>query len=222
MSQEVVFCNQRDAAGGEVRLSRASAGRFSLYLRHLEGLQREGALTVSSGQLGTALGVTDAQVRKDLAYLGNMGQPGIGYSTPELIEAIRRILGIDRPWSVALVGLGNLGRALLRYRGFDRRGFRTVALFDSDPAKVGQVLEGLPIHSPDDIAAVVAETGAELGMLAVPPERAQRMADALVAAGIHGILNFAPVVLRLPRGVRLVSVDLTVQLEQLAYLIQLG
>jgi redox-sensing transcriptional repressor len=210
------------ADSSEPRLSRASVGRFSLYLRHLEGLRSEGSKTVSSGQLGEALGITDAQVRKDLAYLGNLGLPGIGYPTGELIAALRRKLGIDRTWSVAVVGVGNLARALLRYRGFQQQGFRIVALFDAEPAKVGQCVEGLQIHGPERMREVIAATGAELGLLTVPSESAQAVADALVAAGIRGVLNFAPVVLRLPPGISLVSVDLAVQLEQLAFLVQLG
>jgi redox-sensing transcriptional repressor len=209
-------------AGGEVRLSRASVGRLSLYLRRLEGLRREGVAKVSSGQLGEALGITDAQVRKDLAALGNLGHPGVGYATQELVGAIRRALGIDREWSVVLVGVGNLARALLRYRGFQQRGFRIVALFDADPAKVGQHVDGLEVYAPERLGAIVAATGAELGLLTVPSESAQAVADALVAAGVRGVLNFAPVVLRLPPHVSLVSVDLTVQLEQLAFLVQMG
>jgi redox-sensing transcriptional repressor len=212
----------REGTSTEQRLSRASVGRFSLYLRHLEALLREGISKVSSGQLGEALGITDAQVRKDLAWLGSLGHPGVGYITEELIEAIRRLLGVDRTWLAALVGVGNLGRALLRYRGFEQRGFRLVALFDDDPAKVGQVVEGLTVHGTDVIDRVVRETGAELGVLAVPSEAGQPMADALVAAGVRGLLNFAPVMLRVPSEVRLVSVDLTVQLEQLAFLVQMG
>jgi len=212
----------REANGLEPRLSRASVGRLSLYLRCLESYAREGSATVSSGQLGDVLGVTDAQVRKDLACLGNLGQPGIGYPTAELIAAIRGALGIDRDWAVALVGVGNLARALLRYRGFAQQGFRIVALFDVDPAKVGQRLDGLTISGVDQMPAVIAATGAELGLLTVPMEAAQQVADALVAAGIRGILNFAPAVLRLPSHVSLVSVDLAVQLEQLAFLVQVS
>jgi redox-sensing transcriptional repressor len=212
----------RQANGAESRISRATVGRLSLYLRHLEGLRREGAATVSSGQLGEALGVTDAQVRKDLAWLGNLGQPGIGYPIDELIAAIRRTLGIDREWRVAVVGVGNLARALLRYRGFREQGFRIVALFDCDPAKVGLRLESLTVHAVEEMAAVVAASGAELGLLAVPAEAAQQVADDLVAAGIRGVLNFAPTVIRLPSNVSLVSVDLAVQMEQLAFLVQVG
>jgi redox-sensing transcriptional repressor len=193
---------------------------LSLYLRHLEDLLREHVTTVSSGQLGEPLGVTDTQVRKDLAYLGNLGLPGIGYPTHDLIAAIRRLLGIDRQWTVALVGVGNLARALLRYRGFAERGFRIVALFDSDPSKVGQRVDGLVIHAIDHVATVVRATGAELGVITVPSESAQAVADALVSAGVSGILNFAPTILRLPARVSLVSVDLTVQLEQLAFFVQ--
>jgi redox-sensing transcriptional repressor len=210
-------------SGGEQhRLSRASVHRFSLYLRHLERLQHEGALKVSSGQVGAALGINDAQVRKDLAYLGNLGQPGIGYPIVDLIAALRCRLGIDRPWPTVLVGVGNLARALLRYRGFHRQGFNFVALFDADPKKVGQQLDGLDIYPPARMAEVIASTGAELGVIAVPASAAQSVADTLVSAGIRGILNFAPTVLRLPASVSLVSVDLAVQLEQLAFLVHLG
>lgn len=208
--------------GGEPRLSRASVGRLSLYLRHLERFLREGSPKVSSNQLGEAVGVSDAQVRKDLAALGSLGHSGIGYPTQELIVTIRRTLGIDRTWKVALVGVGNLARALLRYRGFQQQGFRIVALFDADPAKIGQKVDGLEVHAPEQLTAVVAATGAELGILTVSAEAAQAVADQLVAAGVRGVLNFAPVVLRLPSRVSLVSVDLAVQLEQLAFLVQMG
>jgi redox-sensing transcriptional repressor len=210
----------READAGEPRLSRASVGRLSLYLRRLDEFLRQGLSKVSSGQLGGPLGITDAQVRKDLAALGHLGHPGIGYQTSDLIAAIRRTLGLNRPWAVVMVGVGNLARALLRYRGFQQQGFRIVALIDTDPAKVGQKLEGLEVRPPGELPAIVAATGAELGLLTVPAEAAQGVADALAAAGIRGILNFAPTVLRLPPGVSLTSVDLTVQLEQLAFLVQ--
>ncbi|HZU35376.1 MAG TPA: redox-sensing transcriptional repressor Rex [Gemmataceae bacterium] len=212
----------REINGGEPRLSRASAGRLSLYLRELKELFQDGVKKISSSQLGEAVGITDAQVRKDLAHLGNLGQPGIGYATDELITAIRRALGIDREWKVALVGVGNLARALLRYHGFQQQGFTIVALFDADPTKVGRAVEGLIVHDPADVATVVPATGAELAILTVPSESAQAVTDALGAAGIRGILNFAPAVLRMPPGVSLVSVDLAVQLEQLAFLVQVG
>jgi redox-sensing transcriptional repressor len=206
----------------EPRLSRASVGRLSLYLRRLEILLREGTTKVSSGTLGEALGVTDAQVRKDLAYLGHLGHPGVGYAAPELIGAIRRALGVDREWLAALAGVGNLGRALLRYRGFTDRGFRIVALFDADPAKIGQRVEGLEVHSPEAMSELLPALGVELGVLTTPAESAQAVADAMASAGVRGLLTFAPGVLRRPAGVHVVSVDLTVQLEQLAFLVQHG
>lgn len=207
---------------GEPRLSKASVGRFSLYLRHLERFYREGVQTVSSGQLGIALGITDAQVRKDLAYLGNLGQPGIGYPAQELMTALRIRLGIDRQWPTIVVGVGNLARALLRYRGFEKQGFTFVALFDADPSKIGQIVDGLEISAPERMAEIIQRTGAQLGVVAVPAEAAQSVADALVIAGIRGILNFAPTVLHLPPGISLVAVDLAVQLEQLAFLVHLS
>ena len=166
--------------------------------------------------------MTDAQVRKDLAYLGHLGHPGVGYAAPELIGAIRRVLGVNREWLTALVGVGNLGRALLRYRGFADRGFRIVALFDADPAKIGQRLEGLVIYSAETMAERLPALGIELGILTTPADAAQAAADAMAAAGVRGLLTFAPGVLRRPAGVKVASVDLTVQLEQLAFLVQHG
>jgi redox-sensing transcriptional repressor len=139
-----------------------------------------------------------------------------------LIAALRHRLGIDRTWATVVVGIGNLARALLRHRGFEQQGFQFVALFDADPHKIGQKIEGLEVHDPRRMAEVVAELQAVLAVVAVPAEAAQGVTDALVAAGIRGILNFAPTVVRLPEGVSLVSVDLAVQLEQLAFLVQLN
>jgi redox-sensing transcriptional repressor len=218
MNRETASAQSADPA--EPRPSRATVGRLSLYLRQLEGLLSQGSLKVSSSQLGQAIGITDVQVRKDITYLGNLGQPGIGYPTQDLIAAIRRVLCIDREWAVALAGVGNLARALLRYKGFLQRGFRIVALFDTDPSKVGQRLEGLEVHPPDKMREVIAATKTELGLLAVPSDAAQAVANSLVNAGVRGLVNFAPVFLRLPPHVRLVAVDLTVQLEQLAFQVQ--
>jgi len=206
----------------ESRLSRASVGRLSLYLRRLEEVLRDGTTRVSSSILGDSLGITDTQVRKDLAALGSLGQPGIGYDVAELMQAIKSALGIDRPWSAAMVGVGNLARALLRYHGFAERGFEVVALFDRDVGKVGQTVQGLTIHPTDRMGEVVAATGAELGIITVPADSAQQVADELIAAGIKGLLNFAPGVIRVPSGVSVVPVDLTVQMEQLAFLVHLG
>jgi len=222
MSKHDADLTASPSSGGEHKLSRASVQRFSLYLRHLERWSQEGLQVVSSGQLGEALGINDAQVRKDLAYLGSLGQPGIGYYTRELITALRHRLGVDRTWNAVVVGVGNLARALLRYRGFTQQGFQFVALFDADPLKVGQTVEGLEIYTPAKLYEVIAATKAELAVVAVPAETAQQVADALVAAGIRGILNFAPITLRLPHSVSLIAVDLAVQLEQLAFHVHLS
>src|ERR1700733_2534010 len=174
---------------------KAVVGRMSLYLRQLEIYQRQGNTTVSSSQLGQPLSIKNAQVRKDLAFFGQFGHPGIGYRLPELIDALRHILGIDHDWPLALVGLGNLGRALLKYRGFRSRGFHVVALFDNDPEKIGQTFDGLTVEPVEALRKAVALRTVRLAVLSVPADAAQRVADQLVACGIHGILNFAPVTL---------------------------
>jgi redox-sensing transcriptional repressor len=191
--------------------------RLSLYLRELRQLVREGRSTVSSSQLGKMLGVTDAQVRKDLAYFGHFGHAGIGYRCDELIAEIRRILGTDRQWIVTMIGVGNMGRALLRYKGFAEQGFRIVAAFDSDPRIIGSKVEGIPVYDPRQLRDIIRQQRIQLGMITVPAPHAQHAADQLVAAGIAGIVNFAPVTLSLPEGVGLVGVDLTTELEQLAF-----
>jgi redox-sensing transcriptional repressor len=203
------------------RLSRAAAQRLSLYLRCVARWPT-GEDTISSGQIAEAVGVSDAQVRRDLAALGHLGQRGVGYDPRELAQAIRTALGIDRQWRAVLVGVGNLGRALLKYQGFRAQGFEIVGLFDSDPAKVGQEIEGLRVEPVEQLTARTAALQAELAVLTVPADTAQAVAESLVAAGIRGILNFAPVVLKLPRQVRLVTVDLAIQLEQLAFQVQQG
>lgn len=202
------------------RLSRATAHRLSLYLRSLDWFARRGG-AVSSIELAKAVDVSAAQVRRDLATLGHLGQRGVGYDAEGLIAAIRRALGIDRTWKAVLVGVGNLARALLRYRGFRNQGFVIVGLFDNDPRKVGQSVEGLAVDPLARLADRVPELGADLGVLTVPSESAQAVADELIRAGVKGILNFAPVVLKVPGGVHVVSVDLAIQLEQLAFLVQL-
>src|SRR5688572_10070654 len=196
---------------------KAVVNRLSLYLRELEHLVRDGHATTSSTQLGGVLGFSDAQVRKDLAYFGHFGYPGIGYRCDELIVAIRRILGTDQTWTVALVGAGNLGRALLGYRGFQQRGFHFVAAFDIDPGKIGSLIEGVPVQHLDRLPQVTQENRIRLGMIAVPAVAAQSVADRLLAAGVEGILNFAPVTLNLPASVSHAGVDLAIELEQLAF-----
>jgi redox-sensing transcriptional repressor len=195
----------------------AVVSRLSLYLRELQHLVADGRETISSSQLGRRLGFTDAQVRKDLAYFGNFGHPGIGYRCRELVDAIRRILCTDRQWRVALVGVGNLGRALLGYRGFVKQGFRIVAAFESDPAKVGGTVEGIVIAPLDRLAETVAGLNVELGMVAVPAAQAQTVADLLIGAGVKGLVNFAPVALQVPNKVNCIEVDLARELEQVSF-----
>ena len=203
--------------GRDAGVPKAVVNRLSLYLRELEHLLRGGQQTTSSHQLGRVLGFTDAQVRKDLAYFGHFGHPGIGYRCDELVAAIRRILGTDQPWTVAIVGVGNLGRALLGYKGFSERGFRIVAAFDTDCGKVGSQIEGVEVFHVDRLAEVARAHRLRLGVIAVPAAAAQKAADLLVAHGIEGILNFAPVTLALPDHVRRVGVDLAIELEQLTF-----
>ncbi|MCS5617285.1 MAG: redox-sensing transcriptional repressor Rex [Pirellulales bacterium] len=191
--------------------------RLSLYLRELQRLQAAGQETISSGQLGTLLGFSDAQVRKDLGFFGQFGYPGVGYRCEELIRAMRDILGTNQSWNVAMVGVGNLGQALLGYRGFGRQNFTIVAAFDADPAKVGQTVQGLTIQPVEDLPETVRDKQVRLGMIVVPAQRAQEAADRLVAAGVEGIVNFAPVTLTLPPHVQNVGVDLAIELEQLSF-----
>jgi redox-sensing transcriptional repressor len=186
-------------------------------LRELQHLLEDGTQTTNSNQLGERLGFSDAQVRKDLAHFGHFGHPGVGYRCDELVSEIRRILGTDRKWAVGLVGVGNLGRALLGYRGFEPQGFSLVAAFDADRQKVGAIVEGIEILAIDRLPTVVAEQRIDLGMVAVPAAHAQAAADMLVAAGVKGIVNFAPMTLVLPEQVSQVGVDLARELEQVAF-----
>lgn len=191
--------------------------RLSLYLRELESFHRAGRRTVSSKQLGESLGLTDAQVRKDLAYFGQFGHAGIGYLVEELIGQVKHILGTDKVWNVLLVGAGNLGRALIAYRGFHAKGFRLMAVFDEDPGKVGGKIGSFDVQPMSELRATVGKQKIRLAIVAVPADVAQAVADRLVAAGIRGLLNFAPVSLTVPPEVALNSVDLAVQLEQLSF-----
>ena len=194
-----------------------SVRRLSLYLRQLESFHRKGRRTISSKQLGESLRLTDAQVRKDLAYFGQFGHPGIGYKVEDLILQVRRILGTDKTWNVLLVGAGNVGRALSSYGGFGPKGFHLVAVFDNDPTKVGKKLGAFTIQPLSEAEAVISAQQIRLAILAVPADNAQEVADQLIDAGVRGILNFAPVSLTVPRHIALNTVDVAVQLEQLAF-----
>ena len=196
---------------------KAVVSRLSLYLRELQQLLRVGIETISSSKLGRRLGVTDAQVRKDFAYFGQFGYPGIGYRCEELILQIRKILGTDKTWPVALIGCGNLGQALLGYHGFGKQGFKVEVALDVDPKIVGQTFEGLTVQHLDNLSEIVKQHSIKLAILAVPANAANQAVEELVKAGITGILNFAPVTLNLPKTVSVVGVDLAMELEQLAF-----
>ena len=197
---------------------KAVVSRMSLYLRELEQLRSEGKKTISSRKLARMLGVTDAQVRKDFAYFGQFGYPGVGYRCRELVEEIKRILGTNRVWSVALVGCGNLGQALLGHRGFQSKGFRIARAFDVKKGIVGSEIEGIEVQHLDELTEELCqEHGIHLGILAVPAVAAEKVVDRLVKAGITGILNFAPVTLNLSKSVTVAGVDLAIELEQLSF-----
>lgn len=194
----------------------AVVSRLSFYLRELQHLLRDGTETISSTQLGRTLGFTDAQVRKDLALFGAFGYPGLGYRCEELVAEIKRILGTDRRWPLVIVGIGNLGRALMGYRGFRQQGFDIVAAFDSDPNVVGTTIEGTPVHDIGELESFARSNEVKLGVVAVPASAAQEVADLLVAAGVEGLLNFSPAKLD-DKNVSVVAVDLAVELEQLTF-----
>lgn len=205
----------------EPRLSRAAAQRLSLYLRSLATWVADGR-KVSSGRIAQAVGVSDAQVRRDLAALGHLGQRGVGYDAAALAAVIRHTLGTDRGWKAVLVGVGNLARALLRYRGFRDQGFEIVGLFDAAADKIDHEVEGLRVYPMEALKDQVVARKAELGVITVPAEAAQTVADALVKAGVKGLLSFAPGLLRVPPQIRVVTVDLAIQFEQLAFLVNHG
>ena len=193
--------------------------RLSLYLRQLEAFSAVDRPTVSSRDLGDALGLTDAQIRKDLAYFGHFGRPGVGYHVTELIQRVRRILGTDKKSNVLLVGVGNLGRALLSYRGFAKQGFELTAAFDKDRAIVGKTINpgSIRVRPMSEMPKLVRAKSVRLGILSVPAPAAQDVADRMVKAGVRCILNFAPTTLQLRPGIAVSSVDLAVHLEQLSF-----
>lgn len=191
--------------------------RLPVYLRILTELDALRDSTVSSERLAELAGVNAAKVRKDLSYLGSYGTRGVGYDVEYLLFQVRRELGLNKDRPVVIVGVGNLGRALADYGGFTERGFPVVALVDTDDTKVGTVHVGLTIRHVNELAEIVREKGASIGLVATPPAAAQDVTDALVTAGVESILNFAPVVLTVPEGVSLRKVDLALELQILSY-----
>ena len=203
----------------DTAMPKATIGRLSLYLRHIELLLSQGQETISSNKLGEALDISDAQVRKDLGHFGPMGYPGVGYRIRELRDRLRAALGTNRTWNVALIGMGNLGRALFGYGGFHHRGFVVSALFDNDPRVIGTEHAGMHVYAIDDLSRLTRDLGLQLAILAVPITAADDVARKVQEAGISGVLNFAPVRLNTRKDVSVVSVDLGLQLEQLAFLV---
>jgi len=191
--------------------------RLSSYKRALKALAEEGIAFTSSHELSQLTGYTAAQIRKDLALFGQFGIPGVGYKVQELLANLEKILGVHRVWEVALVGVGNLGSALLAYRRFRELGFEVTAAFDSDLFKIGKIWEGVKIEDWEKIPSVVREKGIKIGIICVPAESAQAVADKLVEGGVVAILNFAPTRVSVPEGVHLRNVDLAVELEHLSY-----
>lgn len=194
---------------------RATVQRLPLYLQLLD--ERADQARTSSDELAVLANINAAKVRKDLSYLGSYGTRGVGYEVEQLRFEIRRALGLTRGWSLAIIGVGNLGSALANYRGFSDGGFEIVGLFDSSPKKVGRKISGLVVEHLDHLEEAVAERGIDIGVVAVPASAAQEVADRLSTSGVKSILNFAPTIIQVPAGVEVRKVDLSNELQVLGY-----
>ncbi len=197
-------------------------GRLPVYLRALSRMAQEGQQITSSKELGERLGISSAQIRKDLSHFGEFGKQGTGYQIQFLVEQIQRILKVESEWAVALVGLGDLGRALAHYKGFANRGFRIAAIFDSDPKKIGADINGLSVMDSANMVAEIRARGLKVAMLAVPAEQAQAVATQLVDSGIKGILNYAPINLTVPKEVRVQYIDPVTHLQRMTFYLEAG
>ncbi|MBI4711713.1 MAG: redox-sensing transcriptional repressor Rex [Planctomycetes bacterium] len=202
---------------GQVKIPTDTIKRLFRYYRAL--LESRETKVVSSEELAKLTGSSAAQIRKDLTYFGEFGTPGKGYNVEELGHQIKGILGIDREWTVALVGIGNLGRALVPYQGLKSEGFRITHLFDSDPKKIGMACAGLKINDINDIKLVLHNTGTKIAILTVPSDPAQQVTNILIDAGIQAILNFAPSRISVPPEIRVLNIDITNELARLSYYI---
>jgi redox-sensing transcriptional repressor len=192
-------------------------GRLPQYLRALGWLELEGKQTTSSQELGENLGMSAAQIRKDLSQFGGFGKQGMGYSIPLLIKELRKILHVEKPWDVALVGVGHVGVAIMHYEGFQGRGFNIVLGFDSDPGKVGKVIGKVTVKPIADMESAIRKAGIVIVLLTVPPNQAQAITDRLVKAGVKTILNYAPINLKVPEGIRVRVIDPTIELQRMTY-----
>jgi len=199
------------------KVAESTIRRLSLYLRFLEEFEEQGTQTVSSGALAGRGGTTSAQVRKDLSFFGSFGKRGMGYSVPELAARLRQILGLGHRYPLALIGAGKIGSALVQHRGFAERGFDIVAIFDSDPAKIGERWNGHRIRDIVELDSALVERPVEMAVITTPAEAAQGVADRLALLGVKAILNFAPVQLTVPEGITVRTVNLALELEALSY-----
>jgi redox-sensing transcriptional repressor len=199
------------------RIPEATVARLPVYLRALNALRERETTTCSSEELAAAAGVNSAKLRKDLSHLGSYGTRGVGYDVEYLRYQIAREIGLTQDWPVVIVGIGNLGHALANYSGFSSRGFRIAALLDADPSRQAERIGDLEIRGFDEIESVVAQHGIAIGVIATPAAAAQAVCDRLVAVGVTSILNFAPAVLSVPEGVDVRKVDLSIELQILAY-----
>jgi redox-sensing transcriptional repressor len=191
--------------------------RLPLYARALASLEAQGREVVSSQELGQHLNVTPAQIRKDLSYFGRFGKQGRGYNVERLLDELRRILGLNRQWTMALIGTGRLGRAILGYEGFGPQGFRIVAAFDSDPDSIGTSIDGVTVKDTADLEGVLSSSPVDIGIVAVPAETAQSVIDSLVRCGVQAILNYAPTAAHVPRGVQIKRIDPVLSLQGMTY-----
>lgn len=192
-------------------------GRLPRYLRALDHMLRNGIKTTSSQELGEAIGISAAQIRKDLSQFGEFGKQGTGYNVRYLVEQLQAILHLDRSWDLVLVGVGDLGTALARYQGFVNRGFKIVLAFDNDPEKIGKSLGDLVIQSLDSMEEEISRSGIKIAMLTVPASAAQAVAESLVKSGIRAIINYTPLQLNLPSDVRVSYIDPLVKLQHMTY-----
>jgi redox-sensing transcriptional repressor len=192
-------------------------GRLPVYLRALNYMAEAGQEITSSHELGQKLGISSAQIRKDLSHFGEFGKQGTGYRISHLQEQLKRILKVDREWEVALIGIGDLGHAVARYNGFKNRGFRISMLFDNDPRKIGMRIDHLEILDAAHLKDELQARNIQVVMIAVPASQAQQVADECIAAGVHSILNYAPITLTVPLGVKAQHLDPVVYLQRMSY-----
>ncbi len=199
------------------KISDPTISRLSTYYRTLTRLLEKKIETVSSEKIAEINNITSAQVRKDLSFFGSFGKRGLGYNTKKLRDQIATILGLDKKWNIALIGMGNIGQALIDYSEFKKQGFYIKALFDNDPKKVGTTIGGLPVHHIDDVCYISNREMIEIAILAVPARVAQEVVDSMKACGVRAFLNFAPITIKVPPGVVVKNENMSMELEALSY-----